>query len=288
MPRPPHPLADGPRITREAAALVRVAGADRRSFLTRVMSGDLPPSGAAPTALLGPRGALRAVGVAAVLPDRIDLHCGAEEAEGLRAALDRYLIADDVTLEVAPAAATRIDGQDAPEAFAALPDGFLLRARRPWPSFVVVQEPPGGGAWEDGATPTSPEEAEWLRIAAGEPRWGFEADATSLPLQCGYAAHVRLGKGCYIGQEYVARQAHRGRVSRQLVGIAFDGAAAPPGAAVWIDGRDVGKLTSAASIPGSALGLALVAAGVPPGPRALVGDRPAAAFPLPFPEEALP
>ena len=121
------------------------------------------------------------------------------------------------------------------------------------------------------AVEASPAEQEYLRILAGEPRWGRELDERSLPLQSGLASHVRLGKGCYIGQEYVARQAHRGRIPRLLRRLDLDGGALPePGAKVLVDGAPSGRITSATSRPAGwdgppAVALAVVSAHAFPG-----------------------
>ncbi len=306
MPLPLDLLRNRTLITDRTAdtALVRATGSERCVFLSRVMSGDLPASGCAPTALLGPRGNLRAVGHAVVLPDRVDIECDASAARGLRDALDRYRITDDVALRVAAGRVTRIEGRDAlavlrgsapigddPEfRLAPIPGGFVRRETRPWPSFLMVGEPADGDPWQrlldGGAVPASPEEAHWLRIAAGEPRWGSEADEQSLPLQSGFRAHVRIGKGCYIGQEYVARQAHRGRVTRELIGLAFEGRPGTPtrpGAAVEHGDHPVGKLTSAASLPEGTIGMAVVTTGIAPGTRVRIGACAAAVAPLPLP-----
>ena len=135
-------------------------------------------------------------------------------------------------------------------------DGFVRRDFRPWPSFTVVATPAGVeraaiAVRTAGASEASPEESQYLRVAAGEPRWGAELDDASLPLASGLAAHVRLGQGCYIGQEYVARQAHRGRVPRLLRLLRLPpGAPAPPrGSEVRHDDRAVGTITSSAPNP---------------------------------------
>lgn len=157
-------------------------------------------------------------------------------------------------------------------------DGFLRRDFRPWPSFTVLASPArveraAAALRTAGASEASPEESHYLRVAAGEPRWGAELDDSSLPLASGLAAHVRLGQGCYIGQEYVARQAHRGRVPRLLRLLRLPpGAPAPsPGTEVHHDDRTVGTITSFAPRPPDwpedtpALALAVLPAEIAPG-----------------------
>jgi aminomethyltransferase len=85
-----------------------------------------------------------------------------------------------------------------------------------------------------------------VRIEKKYPLYGLDLDETTSPYEAGVGWTVRLDKGDFIGREALARQKEQG-VSRSLVGIAFDGLAflPKPGAAVDLDGRPVGKVTSA-------------------------------------------
>ena len=275
----------------DAASALSVTGADRTSFLTRIMSGDLPPApGAARTALLGPKGNLIAAAVATVTREAVFLECERVRGEALATALDRYRISDDVEihrLDLASGALLRVEGgaatdpqePTAPGKVLENGAGFLRRDFRPWRSLTVFE--PGGTPLQ-GASGTSPEEQEYLRILAGEPRWGAELDGASLPLASGLAAHVRLGKGCYIGQEYVARQAHRGRVPRLLRGLELRDSLPEPGAEISFEGRRAGRITSVAPRPpgwpaaARPLALAVVRAELEPGAVVEIGGEPAA------------
>jgi folate-binding protein YgfZ len=85
---------------------------------------------------------------------------------------------------------------------------------------------------------------------------------------------VSFSKGCYLGQETVARIAFRGRVNRTLRGIAL-GAPASAGAALTHGGREVGRLTSAGVTPDlGPIGLAIVRAEVPVGDDVVVEGSP--------------
>ena len=296
-----------------SASGVVVTGADRTAFLSRIMSGDLPkPPGAARTALLGPKGNLVAAAVATALGDRVYLEAEPERLAALRDGLDRYRIADAVEITDDEAGqCVRVFGEraaevltaSAPAGGAAVADlvpgaavetegGFVRRDFRPWPSFTLrlpesaVDDAVRGFA-ESGASEASPEETVYLRLAAGQPAWAAELSGTSLPLAAGLAAHVRLGKGCYIGQEYVARQAHRGRVPRLLRQLRFTGAPADPGTPVRHDGSAVAEITSSAPRPpewkddGPALALAILPAEITPGARVRCADADATVHPLP-------
>ena len=94
-------------------------------------------------------------------------------------------------------------------------------------------------------------ELEPLRIEAGTPAWGKELDETILPAEAGLdETHVSFTKGCYPGQEPVARLHFRGRPNRRL--RVLDVESASPGDEIVLDGKPVGRVTSA--VPGRALG----------------------------------
>jgi len=97
----------------------------------------------------------------------------------------------------------------------------------------------------------SEEEAERARIEAGIPRWGFELDETILPAEAGLEqTHISFTKGCYPGQEPIARLHYRGHVNRRL--RVLEVATSKPGDEIEHDGKTVGRVTSA--VPGLALG----------------------------------
>jgi folate-binding protein YgfZ len=90
---------------------------------------------------------------------------------------------------------------------------------------------------------------EALRVAAGRPRLGFETDHRTIPHEVGWIdVAVHLDKGCYRGQETVARVHNLGRPPRRLVLLHLDGTQEtlpPPHTPVSLDGRDVGFLGTA-------------------------------------------
>jgi folate-binding protein YgfZ len=104
------------------------------------------------------------------------------------------------------------------------------------------------------------EELERLRIDAGTPRWGREIDDRVLPAEAGLTeTHVSFTKGCYPGQEPIARLHYRGKANRGLRVLAVDGTPAPETEVLHGD-KVVGRVTS--SVPGRAL--AYVRTDVPP------------------------
>jgi tRNA-modifying protein YgfZ len=88
-------------------------------------------------------------------------------------------------------------------------------------------------------------EFERWRVEAGVPRWGREIDETVLPAEAGLTdTHVSFTKGCYPGQEPIARQRYRGKVNRRLRVLRVDGE--PESDELVLDGKTVGRITSRA------------------------------------------
>jgi tRNA-modifying protein YgfZ len=109
----------------------------------------------------------------------------------------------------------------------------------------VLDERPAGDVIDD-------EEFERWRIELGIPRWGREIDDRVLPAEAGLdETHISFTKGCYPGQEPIARQRYRGKVNRKLRVLDLEGEA-QSGTELLLDGKTVGRITS--SVPGVALG----------------------------------
>jgi folate-binding protein YgfZ len=110
----------------------------------------------------------------------------------------------------------------------------------------------------------SEEELELHRIESGVPRWQHEIDDRILPAEAGLdATHVSFSKGCYPGQEPVARLHFRGHPNRGLRVLELD-QLPEHNAPLLHDGREVGRVTSAARrADGTVVGLAYVRTEVP-------------------------
>jgi folate-binding protein YgfZ len=100
-----------------------------------------------------------------------------------------------------------------------------------------------------GATSVGPGAATAVRIEAGEPRAGIDVDETTIPQEADLVAGaVSFDKGCYLGQELVARIDSRGRVTRTLRTLVLASSVIPPaGADIVAAGEAAGVLTSAAA-----------------------------------------
>jgi tRNA-modifying protein YgfZ len=110
-----------------------------------------------------------------------------------------------------------------------------------------------------GATPVSEEAAEILRVERGRPRYGLDLDDTTIPQEAGLNERaVSFTKGCYVGQETVARLFYRGKPNRHLRGLRLSGPA-PSGAELRLGERVVGRLgTSVVSPVYGPIALAIV------------------------------
>jgi folate-binding protein YgfZ len=130
------------------------------------------------------------------------------------------------------------------------------------------------GALETRGAVQVPESAvECLRVEHGRPRYGIDLDDTVIPEEAGLNARaVSFTKGCYVGQETVARLHYRGKPNRHLRGLLLS-APADRGAELRSGERVVGALTSVACSPAfGSIGLALVRREAPPGTTVAVGD----------------
>ena len=125
------------------------------------------------------------------------------------------------------------------------------------------------------AEPIPDEELELMRIRAGTPRMGRELDDRVLPAEAGLTAtHVSFTKGCYPGQEPVARLQHRGKVNRRLRVLRVDGTEAMPYDAEIRHGeKAVGRVTSSAPDGDATLALGYVRVEVPDDARLDVEGR---------------
>jgi folate-binding protein YgfZ len=117
-----------------------------------------------------------------------------------------------------------------------------------------------------GAEPIDEEIAEIVRIENGRPRFGVDVDATTMPQEAGiHERAVSYSKGCYVGQETVARLYWKGKPNRHLRGLRF-AQPAERGAALTLGGREMGVVGSIARSPRlGTIGLALLRREAEPG-----------------------
>ena len=265
---------------REGAALVdlgfrillRATGSDRIAFLQGMLTNDvsLAPGGGCPALLLTIQGRITADVRVAAVEDAVLLEVDVRARDAFVGALTKLIIADDVEL-VAPADPLALIGLDGPEAarllgpraagldpYAHAPvdvAGISVRAQRAsevrGPGFVLhVPAAEAGRLWQvladAGARPCGMEALEGRRVEVGVPRIGVDMDESTLALEVPVNDAISTTKGCYLGQEVVARGTARGHVNRRLLRLRLAGPVPLPGTPLVRDGKEVGRLTSIA------------------------------------------
>ncbi|HEY1833990.1 MAG TPA: glycine cleavage T C-terminal barrel domain-containing protein [Solirubrobacteraceae bacterium] len=126
---------------------------------------------------------------------------------------------------------------------------------------------------ERGAQPVGEEAAECLRIERGRPRYGVDLDDSVIPQEAGLNERaVSFTKGCYVGQETVARLFYKGKPNRHLRGLRLSEPVAAAQQELFLGEKAVGRLTSATVSPTlGPIGLALVRREAEPGTTIAVG-----------------
>jgi folate-binding protein YgfZ len=229
-------------VARRPRAFVAVTGPEAASFLERMLSNEvesLELGGSAEALLLTPKA--RVIATIVVWRRGADdflLLTEPDAGERLRAELARARFAAKVAIELEEHESTLVVGREAPH-------GAIPNLDYGLPAYEVVDEqvPEWAAVGED--------ELERLRIRAGTPRLGRELDDRVLPAEAGLDRRaISFTKGCYPGQEPVARLHYRGHPNRQLRVLAVDGEELPPyDAELALAGKVVGRVTSAAHDP---------------------------------------
>ena len=174
----------------------------------------------------------------------------------------------DVLAGLVPYASQACDVHGQPVLVARVPDigieGYEL----------IVPTETRAGIWrraiESGAVPAGLDAWDTARIEAGRPEWGIDIDDTTIPQEANFdELHaISYTKGCYTGQETVARVHFRGHVNRHLRGLSYPGAVAlPRGAQLYGEGdKVIGDVRSSAVSPRlGGIALAMVRREVAPG-----------------------
>jgi len=249
-------------------AFVRVAGPDAADYLQRMVSNDvaaLPPGGSCEALLLTAKGRLIApLVVWRRGADDFLLLTEPDLGDPVRALLTRMRFAARCEIEPERHASVLELGRAG---------GGIPNADYGVPAVEVLDgDPP--------AAPIADAELERLRILARAPRWGRELDERVLPAEAGLDQRaISFTKGCYPGQEPIARLHYRGHPHRALRVLALAGEPPPYDAEVLHGDRVVGRVTSTAPDPEHGLvALAYVRMDVPDGAELRVGV--AAARPL--------
>jgi tRNA-modifying protein YgfZ len=139
------------------------------------------------------------------------------------------------------------------------------------------------------AVPGDERDLEVARVLGGWPALGVEIDERTLPQEVRYdeIGGVSYTKGCYTGQETVARLHFRGHTNRELRGLHWTSVEPLDGRSVTTDQKEVGTVRSTLALEDRMLGLAIVRREITPGDVVLAGGRRAKVVGLPFGAEDL-
>jgi tRNA-modifying protein YgfZ len=248
------------RVALRPRAFVGVAGPDAEDYLQRMLSNDIAALAVGESCealLLTPKA--RVIAPMRVLrraPDDFLLLTEPALGETLRDQLVRMRFAAKAAIELEEHTSALVFGAE----------GEGVRNDDYGEAAVEVLDADLEPTLDEGAL-------EAMRIEAGTPAWGREIDDRVLPAEAGLVGRaVSLTKGCYPGQEPIARLHYRGHANRGLRVLAVDGDDLPaPDEELSLEEKVVGRVTSAARRNGGIVALAYVRAEVPPDAELAVG-----------------
>lgn len=313
---------------RSSVGRLAMTGADRLRFLHAYVTCEVKALAAGQGAygfFTSPQGRILADVVVSAQPDSLWLELPASQAEAIATHLRKYLIADRVEMQPLRRQPLTLAGPGAAALLAAKAPGAAI-PEAPWghagarvagvevtlqrtgrlgvPAFTVwVEEQEAAAVWQEllaggGAMPVGHEALEVVRTEAGIGRFGQDFGPQSFPQETGAENEaVSYTKGCYLGQEVVARIHYRGGVQKSLCGLLLGGgdtaaaanaanaanaagiagiASAPsPGAPLLFEGREAGAIGTVVYSPAlhRSIGLAILhRRAAAPGARLEVGE----------------
>lgn len=230
-------------------------GPDAVSFLDGLLSAELDGHAGSVrrSFLLQPQGKLIALLWLLVGEGEVGMIVDAGVATDVEATLNRFRIRVKAEISVSPEPVhLLLSAAEAPPGGWRHEDGVVVAdvTRQGEERTIVVGSPPAVSVIPD-------VEYQAHRIRQGEPVMGVDVDSGTIPQETGLVPEaVSFTKGCYLGQELVARIDTRGHVNRRLVRVESP-ATFSVGDAVHAEGRQA-TITSAAAVPGGTIGLAMV------------------------------
>jgi tRNA-modifying protein YgfZ len=268
-------------VERPAAGRLRLGGADRVRFLNGLVTCEVKALAEGEGTygfVTSVQGRVLADVVVLAVADELWLEVPAGEEEAVASHLAKYLIADRVEIAsfdaevvtlAGPGAATLLKSSlgrgslpsgpwsHRPAALAGASGRVVRRGIAPVETFDLWLQPGGGPAVRAhlqaaGAAAAGGEAWEVLRVERGIPAFGRDFGPDNFPQETGLGElAVSYDKGCYLGQEIVARIHYRGGVNKSLRGLRFAGVDAPPptGTPLLADGRPAGTVGTVAVSP---------------------------------------
>ncbi len=266
-------------VDRSERGKLRLTGPQRAWYLHQVTTQafeDISSGDSRDAAMLTVHGRMIGFFEAVATDDAIFCHCEPGLTEVLLENLTKFVFATEVEIEDVAArfglilttgsTDVGVDAVVQEARWVGVPAHHIWVAQRDLPAALDRLRRAGGEEVDESAI-------EEVRVLNGVPRWGYEMDAKTFPQEAGIdRVAVHYDKGCYTGQEAMAKIHFRGKVNRKLVRLE---AAEPlePGADVVLGDARVGSVTSTAPGPnGSFYGLALVKHDVPSGAPVRAGS----------------
>jgi len=261
---------------------LRITGKDRVSFLNGLLTNDisqLKENEGQRSALLNSKARVLADLHLYAQPDSLLIDTGESPASHVKEILDRFIITEDVQIQDSsqdlvqltvqgPRSSQAIKEVLGPEA----QDLKQLEQKTLGPSTIIARDRTGQTGYDIilpaleaepvwhgfllnggdlGLNPVGSQALEILRLEAGYPKYATDVDENTIILEAGFKDAINFNKGCYLGQEVVARATHIGRVNKQLVRLEVETKdSVSPRSKLTSDGRDAGFITSAAFSPG--------------------------------------
>jgi folate-binding protein YgfZ len=267
-----------------ATGFLRVTGRDRATFLQGQLSNDIiscQPGNHLRACLLNNTGHLLAVTTVYVFEDHVLLSTDLGCAVTVQRMLERFIVRERVEIQPDAMRLITVQGPGSRQivesifgtpAFLCLANGTfntiesdfgpiaaLTNARfTSIEGFDLVvfadkSENLSLALRDSGAVDIDNETAHVLCVESGEPAWGAELDTTIIPMEAGLSDTISFTKGCYMGQEVIARIHSRGHTNRTLVKLQLEKMIEPESALTAIDGektgQEIGRVTSSALSP---------------------------------------
>jgi folate-binding protein YgfZ len=258
--------------------LLRITGKDRLPFLNGLLTNEilkLNEGTGVRSALLNTKARVLADLYLYAREDDLLIDTGDVPGAKVKDTLDRFIITEDVQVKDLTSEFVHLTMQGpqgaetAKELFGiTFVDMKPLQHKMIGPTMIVVRDRTGQSGcdmiipndeaeaiWQGlllkGVTPVGQDALEILRLEAGYPRYGIDVDENTIILEAGYRDAISFTKGCYLGQEVVARATHIGRVNKNLVQFQTESDQVPgPKSKLQASGKEAGYVTSAAFSPG--------------------------------------
>jgi folate-binding protein YgfZ len=232
-------------------------GADRHRFLHNYVTCDvkgLAPGSSAYGFFTSPQGRILSDALLLAQEERLQVEVDRDQVEPMMAHLRKFILVDRVEIRpiegLTPVAVIAGSGPQAEEVLGAL--AVQPRSLMGAPAWTVWTADPEALAAR--GVRVGSEALDILRVEAGIPRFGRDFGPDNFPQETGIEEAVSYTKGCYLGQEVVARIHYRGGVQNLLRGLVFDDPANPAdtaeaGVQILHDGREAGRATTVVRSP---------------------------------------